>query len=447
MRKYLRFFAFCMAIFLCIFMRSLAETSQPTIPPELCISYVYGIYDESLVIVKEEMQKLGYFPEKTTLTGRYNDSMREAVTLFQKNNDLELTGNIDAKFLNVLFSGYAIRADIQSVPIHIVTIAPVSQYDSEIIKNNIEVTTEIPATAAPISTSRQNVYQPRTIDEWTQKSLKDIKNELIIIVIICIVSIMLFYLALRHLHKVKVETVRVVSPKYNELCRINTEYYFNPVEPMHSYNKRFDRKLAYDQADPEKFFSSIVYEDQAYYSNILNMVKENRTLYDLYRTEVNNIEETSDEVIAESKVSKRFFLKTENKLIEEAFLRPQCTVVFCIIFQYRSPHGQNHYRKEYDLSFETLDKVMGDIQERKEYEASKKYQRALMTPALRYDIMKRDHFRCCICGATQAEGAKLHVDHILPVAKGGKTVPENLRTLCDTCNLGKSDKYDPYGIN
>ena len=37
--------------------------------------------------------------------------------------------------------------------------------------------------------------------------------------------------------------------------------------------------------------------------------------------------------------------------------------------------------------------------------------------------------------------------NILPVAKGGKTVPENLRTLCSDCNLGKSDKYDKKGKN
>lgn len=39
------------------------------------------------------------------------------------------------------------------------------------------------------------------------------------------------------------------------------------------------------------------------------------------------------------------------------------------------------------------------------------------------------------------------VDHIIPVAKGGKTVPKNLRTLCNVCNLGKSDKYEEYGDN
>ena len=69
-----------------------------------------------------------------------------------------------------------------------------------------------------------------------------------------------------------------------------------------------------------------------------------------------------------------------------------------------------------------------------------KKQRAAMTPSLRHDILERDGFRCQHCGATAADGAKLHVDHIIPVAKGGKTEPSNLQTLCEECNLGKSDK-------
>ena len=67
-------------------------------------------------------------------------------------------------------------------------------------------------------------------------------------------------------------------------------------------------------------------------------------------------------------------------------------------------------------------------------------ERSKLTPGLRYDILKRDNFRCQICGATAATGAKLHVDHIIPVSKGGRTLPDNLRVLCDRCNLGKSDK-------
>ena len=78
---------------------------------------------------------------------------------------------------------------------------------------------------------------------------------------------------------------------------------------------------------------------------------------------------------------------------------------------------------------------------------TKEYQRKLMTDSLRYDILKRDGFRCVICGRTANDGVKLHVDHIIPIAKGGKTVKENLRTLCEKCNWGKGDKYDKDGVN
>ena len=69
-------------------------------------------------------------------------------------------------------------------------------------------------------------------------------------------------------------------------------------------------------------------------------------------------------------------------------------------------------------------------------------QRALLNDSLRYDILKRDGFRCKICGATASDGVKLHVDHIVPVSKGGRTEPGNLRTLCERCNMGKGAKLE-----
>lgn len=60
---------------------------------------------------------------------------------------------------------------------------------------------------------------------------------------------------------------------------------------------------------------------------------------------------------------------------------------------------------------------------------------------LRFLIMRRDNFKCCICGASPAKDPSvvLHIDHIVPWAKGGETVADNLQTLCSKCNLGKSD--------
>lgn len=56
---------------------------------------------------------------------------------------------------------------------------------------------------------------------------------------------------------------------------------------------------------------------------------------------------------------------------------------------------------------------------------------------LRFEVLRRDNFRCTYCGATPDE-AELHVDHVVPTALGGTDIPENLTTSCADCNLGKS---------
>ncbi len=59
----------------------------------------------------------------------------------------------------------------------------------------------------------------------------------------------------------------------------------------------------------------------------------------------------------------------------------------------------------------------------------------------RFLVMKRDNFKCCMCGRSPATtvGLELHMDHIVPWSKGGETVIDNLQTLCSDCNLGKSN--------
>jgi hypothetical protein len=60
---------------------------------------------------------------------------------------------------------------------------------------------------------------------------------------------------------------------------------------------------------------------------------------------------------------------------------------------------------------------------------------------LRYAVLRRDHFRCCACGASPATNpeVELQIDHKIPWSKGGQSVMENLQTLCQKCNRGKSD--------
>lgn len=60
--------------------------------------------------------------------------------------------------------------------------------------------------------------------------------------------------------------------------------------------------------------------------------------------------------------------------------------------------------------------------------------------ASRYDVMKRDGYKCQICGRDANDGVKLEVDHKTPKARGGSDDYDNLWTLCFDCNRGKGTK-------
>lgn len=62
-----------------------------------------------------------------------------------------------------------------------------------------------------------------------------------------------------------------------------------------------------------------------------------------------------------------------------------------------------------------------------------------LSKRLRFEILKRDGFRCRYCGATPDQRL-LHVDHVVPVAEGGTNDALNLVASCQPCNSGKAAK-------
>jgi hypothetical protein len=61
-----------------------------------------------------------------------------------------------------------------------------------------------------------------------------------------------------------------------------------------------------------------------------------------------------------------------------------------------------------------------------------------LSKRVRFEVFKRDGFRCAYCGATP-NSAMLRVDHVIAVSQGGSDDPGNLVTSCDDCNAGKSN--------
>ena len=78
--------------------------------------------------------------------------------------------------------------------------------------------------------------------------------------------------------------------------------------------------------------------------------------------------------------------------------------------------------------------------DREIWESICRVERGRVSNKIRFSIYKRDGYRCCICGRS-GEFCDLEIDHIKPIAKGGKSTYDNLQTLCHTCNKMKGDTY------
>lgn len=71
--------------------------------------------------------------------------------------------------------------------------------------------------------------------------------------------------------------------------------------------------------------------------------------------------------------------------------------------------------------------------------AKSPHKRKGVSDSVRFEVFKRDSFKCQYCGSGAPE-VLLAVDHIHPVSKGGENEIINLITSCQDCNSGKSDR-------
>lgn len=70
-------------------------------------------------------------------------------------------------------------------------------------------------------------------------------------------------------------------------------------------------------------------------------------------------------------------------------------------------------------------------------DAVKKRELEDFTPEQKVAILKRDDYKCVICGKGKKDGVELQVDHIKPRYLGGKATIENGQTLCAQHNFIK----------
>ena len=232
------------------------------------------------------------------------------------------------------------------------------------------------------------------------------------------------------------------SERLQSLLKLNSTIQFRVIKPRYFFHHTCHSKRQIDYFSLDEYLISLMDSHESSLCYIIDSITFNYREYNNYISKTNSIESTATEDLCQTLgISYEKFIKLEQRLFKRTLLpQPRLDVAVKCQATYTSPKGRNHYWKSDTYNYGNLKRLYDIKKQRDESRWRIEDERAKMTASLRYDIFKRDNFRCKICGSTAQDGVKLHVDHIVPVSKGGKTIPSNLQTLCDRCNLGKSNK-------
>lgn len=63
-------------------------------------------------------------------------------------------------------------------------------------------------------------------------------------------------------------------------------------------------------------------------------------------------------------------------------------------------------------------------------------------PHVRAAVLYRDHFQCRFCPSGTKLAGPWHLDHVIPWSAGGPDTTDNLRVLCETHNVDRSNFID-----
>ena len=214
---------------------------------------------------------------------------------------------------------------------------------------------------------------------------------------------------------------------YKMLVELNNKYEFKKFRG--DQNRKYSRSTNSQKYRDSNFaFSCFVKEvvlpDINVFIDFLKDVQYNQRLFHEYTQKFNCI-------LMYARNS------AEKNLCEQRKARPLIEASFTVelYYKYYNEYRSNKYK------YEATD-IQRAIDEAKKIDLNRtaaQRERAVMSDKLRIQILKRDNYPCQICGRSAKDGAELEVDHIIPISKGGKTVPNNLQTLCKRCNRGKRD--------
>lgn len=209
--------------------------------------------------------------------------------------------------------------------------------------------------------------------------------------------------------------------------------------------------------DNEKFFDNIscidylIYQLQFYKDKIISEIKRtetNKYYLSKYNFEISKIYKIGEYFTKPHNLNKDHLLDKERKLFHKIIINPIVEFKIEVILSLSNINGHVYRNKRNVFSSEQISNLINRLNnksgtfynDKNIWDAICRVERGKVTNKMRFSIYKRDGYKCCYCGRTE-DSDYLEIDHIKPIAKGGKSTYDNLQTLCRRCNKLKGDDY------
>ena len=263
----------------------------------------------------------------------------------------------------------------------------------------------------------------------------------IIFIVSCIAIFLGIYTPIHIIRSKYKSFVLEHSVALKQLTKINNHYEFKAIP-------KYDMEHSYDN---ENFYGDISCKDYLIYQLVylqkkvsiaLRDAQYNKELCERYKKEIKETCALDKYDTEELLKNRKRLISFEKKLFLKELKKP--TTNFSINIKLRLTDINGSYRKSKKESFlpEEITKIIAKLNQKRGnfylnddiWQAICRVERGKVTNKMRFSIYNRDHYRCRKCGRKTKD---LEVDHIIPIAKGGKSTYDNLQTLCHRCNLKK----------
>lgn len=236
------------------------------------------------------------------------------------------------------------------------------------------------------------------------------------------------------------------STALKQISDINKRYVFKDIPNMdlvHSY----DNYNMYDDISCEDYLTYNLVYTQKKVSKALKDTLDNKNLFDKYKQEIKETCTVGKYDTDELLKNKKRLLKYENNLFIKKIKTPAISFDINVKLRLTNINGVYQCSKQQTFEPKEIKDIIFKLNQKRGsfyldndiWQSICRVERGKVTNKMRFAIYERDHYRCRNCGRKTND---LEIDHIIPIAKGGKTTFENLQTLCHRCNVRKGSSMD-----